>query len=68
MGWEHYQTVVPLKESPKLVGDSLVSIYQFFTSNYTHQIFIISSFLHFYQSWLKEKISLSQNAQKLTKN
>ena len=31
---EHFQTVDLPKESPRLVGDCLVSIYQFFSSNF----------------------------------
>ena len=50
MGWKHYRTVDPpppppnKKGSPRLVGDCLVSFYQFFTSNFNfpiHQIFRI---------------------------
>ena len=47
MGWKHYQTVNPLKESSRLVGDclSLVSI--------DHQIFNISYFPQFNLSFEK---------------
>ena len=38
MGWKHYQTVDPTppkrKREPQSVGDCLVSIYQFLTSNF----------------------------------
>ena len=67
MGWEHYQAVDPPKESPGLVGDCLMFIYQLvFTSNS-----IKSSAFHIFLSLTyplgEKKMFLSQDAQKSPK-
>ena len=71
MGWKHYQTVDHSNESPRLVGNCLVSVYYNSSLQISifqiHEIFNISYFPQFNLSFGK-KISLSQNPPKSPKN
>jgi len=57
MGWKHYQTFDPPKESPWLVGDCLVKIYNFLLQipiSQIYQIFNISYLPQFDLSFEKK--------------
>jgi len=63
MGWKHYQTFDPQKESPWLVGDCLVKIYTFLLQipiSQIHQIFNISYLPQFDLSFEKKYISFQK--------